>query len=224
GLPAAAIAWGSWGSGRMMGRHAEEHLTRRGILPMPADLGIAALRRAMENEDTVVTVADIDWERFVRAFAHTGDYPLLHRLPEARRILEAAAPAGATGTAEGGSPLTGRLAGLPGPERLRALVELVRTQAATVLGHAGADAVQPQRAFRETGFDSLTAIELRNRLAGATGLRLPTTVVFDYPTPAELAAHLDAQLAGGPRPGAPATAPAARPADDEPVAIVAMSC
>ncbi|MFE1793444.1 SDR family NAD(P)-dependent oxidoreductase, partial [Streptomyces sp. NPDC059525] len=224
GLPATAIAWGSWGSGRMMGRHAEEHLTRRGILPMPADLGIAALRRAMENEDTAVTVADIDWERFVRAFAHTGDYPLLHRLPEARRILEAAAPAGATGTAEGGSPLTGRLAGLPGPERLRALVELVRTQAATVLGHAVADAVQPQRAFRETGFDSLTAIELRNRLAGATGLRLPTTVVFDYPSPAELAAHLDAQLAGGPRPGAPATAPAARPADDEPVAIVAMSC
>ncbi|MFH7597386.1 SDR family NAD(P)-dependent oxidoreductase, partial [Streptomyces racemochromogenes] len=225
GLPATAIAWGSWGSGRMMGRHAEEHLTRRGILPMPADLGIAALRRAMEHDDTAVTVADIDWERFVRAFAHTGDYPLLHRLPEARRILDdAAAPAGPNGSAAGGPALAGQLAALTGPERLRTLVELVRTQAATVLGHSGADAVQPRRAFRDTGFDSLTAIELRNRLAGATGLRLPTTVVFDYPNPSELAAHLDTLLAGGPQPGTPATAPTDRPADDEPIAIVAMSC
>ncbi|MFI9629694.1 type I polyketide synthase [Streptomyces sp. NPDC052042] len=225
GLPATAIAWGSWGSGRMMGRHAEEHLTRRGILPMPADLGIAALRRAMDHDDTAVTVADIDWERFVRAFAHTGDYPLLHRLPEARRILEAAdAPAGAGPTA-GGPALAGQLAALPGPERLRALVELVRTQAATVLGHSRADAVQPQRAFRDTGFDSLTAIELRNRLVGATGLRLATTVVFDHPNPAELAAHLDARLLGSPQTGSFAAAPAARPAyDDEPIAIVAMSC
>ncbi|MEV7547054.1 SDR family NAD(P)-dependent oxidoreductase, partial [Streptomyces sp. NPDC089915] len=225
GLPATAIAWGSWGSGRMMGRHAEEHLTRRGILPMPADLGIAALRRAMEHDDTAVTVADVDWERFVRAFAHTGEYPLLHRLPEARRILDGAtAPAGPDGAAASGPGLAGQLAALPGPDRLRALVELVRTQAATVLGHSGADAVQPQRAFRDTGFDSLTAIELRNRLAAATGLRLPTTVVFDYPNPAELAAHLDTRLAGGPQPGTAATAPAARPVDDEPIAIVAMSC
>ncbi|MFJ8166594.1 type I polyketide synthase, partial [Streptomyces sp. NPDC096136] len=225
GLPATAIAWGSWGSGRMMGRHAEEHLTRRGILPMPADLGIAALRRAIEHEDAAVTVADIDWERFVRAFAPTGDYPLLHRLPEARRILDgAAAPAGPNGPAAGGPALAGQLAALPAADRLRALVELVRTQAATVLGHAGAGAVQPERAFRDTGFDSLTAIELRNRLAGATGLRLPTTVVFDYPNPAELAAHLDTLLVGSPQAAAPAAAPAARPADDEPIAIVAMSC
>ncbi|MFF2196855.1 SDR family NAD(P)-dependent oxidoreductase, partial [Streptomyces sp. NPDC058157] len=225
GLPATAIAWGSWGSGRMMGRHAEEHLTRRGILPMPADLGIAALARAMEHQDTAVTIADIDWERFVRAFAHTGDYPLLHRLPEARAILDAAtASTAANGPAAGGAGLAGQLAALAGPERLRALVELVRTQAATVLGHSGADAVPPGRAFRETGFDSLTAVELRNRLAGATGLRLPTTVVFDYPNPAELAAHLDTRLLGGPHAGPAAPAGAARPADDEPIAIVAMSC
>ncbi|MEV6124046.1 SDR family NAD(P)-dependent oxidoreductase, partial [Streptomyces sp. NPDC052077] len=229
GLPATAIAWGSWGSGRMMGRHAEEHLTRRGVLPMPADLGIAALARAMEHQDTAVTIADIDWERFVRAFAPTGDYPLLRRLPEARAILEAAtASATANGPAAAGAGLAGQLAGLAGPERLRALVELVRTQAATVLGHSGPQAVPPGRAFRETGFDSLTAVELRNRLAGATGLRLPTTVVFDYPDPAELAAHLDTQFLGGPNagphagPSAPAVA--TRPADDEPIAIVSMSC
>ncbi|MEU3409090.1 type I polyketide synthase [Streptomyces sp. NPDC006670] len=225
GLPATAIAWGSWGSGRMMGRHAEEHLTRRGILPMPADLGIAALARAMEQQDTAVTIADIDWERFVRAFAHTGHYPLLDRLPEARAILEAATtPTTANGPAAGAAGPAGQLAGLTGPERLRALVELVRTQAATVLGHSGADAVQPGRAFRETGFDSLTAVELRNRLAAATGLRLPTTVVFDYPNPAELAAHLDTQLLGGPHAGPSAPVTTTRPAEDEPIAIVSMSC
>ncbi|MFE2149381.1 type I polyketide synthase [Streptomyces lavendulae] len=228
GLPATAIAWGSWGSGRMMGDLAEQHLTRRGILPMPADLGIAALRRAMEQHDTAVTLADIDWERFVPAFAIGGDYPLLRRLPEARRILDAAATPAGAGTGAGGPALAQRLAGLSDTERLRAVVELVRTQAATVLGHSGVEAVPPRRAFRDTGFDSLTAIELRNRLAGATGMRLPTTVVFDYPNPTELAGYLHARISGSPgaaghddgHPGAPF----APPADDEPIAIVAMSC
>ncbi|MFG2232648.1 type I polyketide synthase [Streptomyces sp. NPDC048723] len=221
GLPATAIAWGSWGSGRMMGDLAEQHLTRRGILPMPADLGIAALRRAMEHHDTAVTLADINWDRFVPAFAISGDYPLLRRLPEAQRILDTA---GTPTTATAGGPaLAQLLAGLSDTEQLRAVVELVRTQAATVLGHAGADAIQPQRAFRDTGFDSLTAIELRNRLAGATGMRLPTTVVFDYPNPTELAGYLHAQISGSPQAAHSAT-PLARPGDDEPIAIVAMSC
>ncbi|MEU8774109.1 type I polyketide synthase [Streptomyces sp. NPDC048606] len=220
GLPATAIAWGSWGSGRMMGDHAEQHLTRRGILPMAADLGIAALGRAMDNDDTTVTVADIDWDRFVPAFAPTGHYPLLDRLPDARRALDAAAPTTPT-TAGGTVPA---LSHLPAPERLRAVLELVRTQAAAVLGHAGAHAIPPRRAFRETGFDSLTAIELRNRLAAATGLRLPTTVVFDHPNPTELAGHLHDRISGDPHTTPAATLPAARPADDEPIAIVAMSC
>ncbi|MFF7077670.1 type I polyketide synthase, partial [Streptomyces lavendulae] len=229
GLPATAIAWGSWGSGRMMGDLAEQHLTRRGILPMPADLGIAALRRAMEHHDTAVTLADIDWDRFVPAFAISGDYPLLRRLPEARRILDAAAtPATGAAGGAGGPALAQRLTGLSGTERLRAVVELVRTQAATVLGHSGVEAVPPRRAFRDTGFDSLTAIELRNRLAGATGMRLPTTVVFDYPNPTELAGYLHDRIAGSPGAaghddGHPGT-PLAPPADDEPIAIVAMSC
>ncbi|MBT2386775.1 SDR family NAD(P)-dependent oxidoreductase, partial [Streptomyces sp. ISL-11] len=224
GLPATAVAWGSWGSGRMMGDHAEAHLARRGILPMAADLGIQALHTALEQNDTAVTVADIDWERFVPAFAVTGTYPLLDDLPEARALLTAsAAPAAGTGDTDG--PALGRrLAGLGHAEQARAVLELVRTQAATVLGHSGADAVQPGRAFRETGFDSLTAIELRNRLAVATGMSLPTTVVFDYPNPAELAQYLHAQVTGQ-APDTPAvTGGAVRPADDEPIAIVSMSC
>ncbi|MBZ6477419.1 type I polyketide synthase, partial [Streptomyces griseocarneus] len=230
GLPATAIAWGSWGSGRMMGDAAEAHLTRRGILPMAADLGVQAMDRAIASDDIAVTVADIDWDRFVPAFAVTGDYPLLRDLPEARRLLDAAAGTASTGDAGTTGPaLAQRLAGLNEAERSRAVLELVRTQAATVLGHAGAERVQPGRAFREVGFDSLTAIELRNRLAAATGMRLPTTVVFDYPSPKDLAAFLLAQVPGQGQNAAetavPVPAPVvARPADDEPIAIVAMSC
>lgn len=222
GLPATAIAWGSWGSGRMMGDHAEQHLIRRGILPMPADLGIAALRRAIEQNDTALTLAHIDWERFVPAFAVDGDYPLLRRLPEAQQALT---PSDSTTAAAMNGPiLAQRLVGLSGPERSRAILELVRAQAAAVLGHSGADAIQPQRAFRETGFDSLTAVELRNRLSTATGMRLSTTVVFDHPTPADLADLIETQISGH-EPTTPATiALTPRATDDEPIAIVAMSC
>ncbi|NBH10301.1 type I polyketide synthase, partial [Amycolatopsis sp. SID8362] len=109
------------------------------------------------------------------------------------------------------------------PEAARErLLDLVRKHVAAVLGHASPDAVDPAKAFKDSGFDSLTAVELRNRLATATGRTLPATLVFDYPNPDALVGHLYGELAGA----APAAAPAVRPRNrvDDPVAIVAMSC
>ncbi len=102
------------------------------------------------------------------------------------------------------------------------LTGLVRSNAATVLGHTTPDAVRPDQAFNELGFDSLAAVDLRNRLNTVTGLRLPPTLVFDYPTPNALAVYLHSELIG--------VAPAPKPrvalaaSTDEPVAIVGMAC
>jgi len=131
------------------------------------------------------------------------------------------AAAGSSQSADAGS-LGARLAGLPAGDRDRLLVDVVRSHVAAVLGHGSGEAVEAGRAFSEIGFDSLTAVELRNRLQAVTGLRLPATLIFDYPSPLALAAHLAAELAGE----APAVPQMAAPVvvAGEPVAIVAMSC
>ena len=98
-------------------------------------------------------------------------------------------------SAPGGVPWSQRLRGLPRAEQDRLALDLVRSNAADVLGHATPEHVETERGFLEMGFDSLTAVELRNRLNAATGLRMSTTLIFDYPTPATLAAHLRAEAA-----------------------------
>ena len=139
----------------------------------------------------------MDWARFAAVYRAARSWPLLDELPEAR-----AAAAEACGTGAGDPGLAGRLAGLNQAGRERVVVELVRGHAAAVLGHASAEDGHPARAFRELGFDSLTAVELRDRLNAATGLALPSTVVFDYPSAVVLARHIVRPAARDHRAGA----------------------
>ncbi|MFK0294673.1 type I polyketide synthase [Streptomyces sp. NPDC090442] len=221
GLPATSLAWGPWGAHGMAARGAaHDRLRLRGLGAMLPQLALDALFQALDDDETLLTIADIQWERFAAAFTAARPSPLLSALPEAARNT-----VGTTRTATDADSPTGRLAGLPAAERRHALTETVRTHAASVLGHADRDAVVANRPFKELGCDSLTAVELANALGAATGVRLPATAVFDYPTPRALAEHLATTLF--PDTQAPDTAAPATdgiPAADEPVAIIGMAC
>ncbi|MET7609421.1 type I polyketide synthase, partial [Streptomyces avermitilis] len=223
GLPATAVAWGPWAGGGMAEADgADERLRRRGLIPMPAALAVAGLRRALDSGEATATVADVDWERFLPPFTVGRPSALLGDLPEAERILTADSTAGGPGTAAA-SPLADRLARMHETEQHALLVDLVRTHAAAVLGHNNAGEVEADRAFKDLGFDSLTAVELRNKLKAETGLALPPTLVFDHPNAQALARQLRTELTGLTIAAAP-EAPAAPAEDDDPIAIVGMAC
>ncbi|MFG1900799.1 type I polyketide synthase, partial [Micromonospora carbonacea] len=187
GLAATSVAWGPWADGGMATDDAQRELARRGLRAMsPAD-AVHALRVAVGRGRACLTVADVDWATFAPAYASARPRPLLADLPEAR---PAERPDDDALPADGGQALRDRLRALPRDEQDRHLTDLVRAEAAAVLGHPGPERVKPRRAFKELGFDSLTAVELRNRLTRATGLPLPTTLVFDHPDPAAVADHL----------------------------------
>ncbi|MGF1428947.1 type I polyketide synthase [Kitasatospora sp. LaBMicrA B282] len=224
GLAGTAVAWGPWAEVGMATRDgADAQLARRGLPAMAPEAALTALLRAVAAGEEALTVVDVDWTRFAPTFTATRPSPLLADLPEARRAL-AQGSEGAEQNTAGGSRLQQQLAPLTPAERDRHLLELVRTHAAAVLGHDGPTAVEPGRAFRELGFDSLTAVELRNRLTAETGLRLPATLVFDHPTPAVVARFLGGELLGSAAPGATDTAAAATGDPAAPIAIVSMSC
>ncbi|MFC3583885.1 SDR family NAD(P)-dependent oxidoreductase, partial [Streptantibioticus rubrisoli] len=189
GLPATSVAWGLWAGAGMAEGANEEFLRRRGLRAMAPGSAVAALRQAVGQAEPFVAVADVDWARFVPGFTAARARPLIADLPEVRDAAGAE-----TDGADSGAALRQRLAGLPDGERDRILLELVRGQVAAVLGHSSTDTVEATRAFRELGFDSLTAVELRNRLNAATGLKLPATLVFDNPTPTALVERLRAEL------------------------------
>ncbi|MET9002760.1 SDR family NAD(P)-dependent oxidoreductase [Amycolatopsis sp. NPDC004169] len=189
GLAATAIAWGPWaGSGMAADADAVRMLRGRGLPPIDPAHGVAAFRRAWEAGDPAVVVADVDWARFAPVFTAARPRPLLAELPAVRAALAEPEPA-PTG-----------FASLPAGERPKELLTLVLEQVAGVLGHTSAAAIGPERAFKELGFDSLMAVELRNRLGAGTGLSLPASLAFDHPTAADLAEELDRRF-GGPRDG-----------------------
>ncbi|MFD0417101.1 type I polyketide synthase [Streptomyces sp. NPDC127108] len=198
GRAVTSVAWGPWGGSGMAGDDAAAaHLSKRGLPVLRPESAIAALRHALDRRDPLVTVADVDWERFAPAFTVRRPSPLLDDLPEARRALDAASAdqgARASDGADAEAALRARLADATPAERERTVLKLVRTEVAAVLGHTGTEAVREDRAFKDFGFDSLTAVELRTRLNAATGLSLPSTLVFDHPTPGELALELLAEL------------------------------
>src|SRR5690606_3052372 len=140
-------------------------------------------------------------------------------LPEVKELLTAAEQPGD----DSPSALAARLADVPAQERAGIVLDLVRTQAAAVLGHAGPEAIEPHRAFRELGFDSLSAVEVRNRLSTATGVRLPATLVFDHPSASAVTDCLRAEVLGDSTDAAPLAAATAA-LDDDPIAIVGMGC
>ncbi|MFE2175206.1 SDR family NAD(P)-dependent oxidoreductase, partial [Kitasatospora sp. NPDC059462] len=193
-------------------------ISRSGMTAIETADGLALFDAALRTTEPVVVPTRWD-ARVLRESARSGALPELLRnlvpTPVRRAAASSAEQPGAS------SATARRLAGLPEPQQYELLVDLVRTEAAAILGHGRAGSIRPEQAFRELGFDSLTAVELRNRLGAATGVRLPAGLVFDYPTPAALAGFLREQLADAPRPAA-AVVTATR--GDEPIAIVAMSC
>ncbi|MFD0270371.1 type I polyketide synthase [Streptomyces sp. NPDC127106] len=193
GLPATSLAWGPWGSGDEDDSAAGDRMRRHGILAMQPERTLASLRHALDRDETTLTVVDMDWKRFTLAFTADRARPLLLELPEARRVIESAERE-TTEDLTGGVPLSRQLAGLPEVEQERLLLDLVRTAVAAVLGHADLTAVEAGRAFKELGFDSLTSVELRNRLGAVSGLKLPASLVFDHPTPAAVASYLRAGI------------------------------
>ncbi|MFE2870273.1 SDR family NAD(P)-dependent oxidoreductase [Embleya sp. NPDC059259] len=205
GLPATSLAWGLWDQASEitggLDRTDRARVARSGMLPLTATQGLALFDAAAALPHPLILPVRVDGAALRRdagAAAVPAAMRGLVRGPGRRTAQAAARP-------EPAVDLVRRLAALAEEDQRRLLVDLVCGHAGTVLALGGAGAVDPQRGFTEIGFDSLTAVELRNRLDAATDLRLPATLVFDYPTPADLADHLFEELV-------PDTAAAAVPA------------
>jgi NADP-dependent 3-hydroxy acid dehydrogenase YdfG/acyl carrier protein len=194
GRAATSMAWGLWADGGMGGRVGErelERITRAGVSAMHADEALELFDAALRTDTAALVTAVLDLHR-----VRTSGAPV----PAVLRTLVPPAPRASTAaTPESGAPLADRLAGLAPHDQRRELLALVRSQTATVLGHRSPESVLPDAGFLETGLDSLTAVDLRNRLAMMTSMQLPPTLAFDYPSPVALAEFLWSQLDPAPQ-------------------------
>ncbi|WP_378730009.1 SDR family NAD(P)-dependent oxidoreductase [Nocardia brasiliensis] len=191
GLPATSVAWGAWqGIGGMTGQLTEQdwaRLRREGFVALDAAVGMALFDAALVSGQACPVAARIDKS----VLARIGPEHLPPMLRGLVRVPRLAADRGS------GRPdkLTARLSGLSPADQRRVVVEVIRSHAAAVLGHSSPDAISADIPFQDIGFDSLAAMEFRNRLEAATGTKLATTIVFDYPTPEALAEYLRAEVA-----------------------------
>ncbi|MGH3373737.1 MAG: beta-ketoacyl synthase N-terminal-like domain-containing protein, partial [Actinoallomurus sp.] len=217
GLRASSLAWGLWADATGMTGELDEaelaRLERMGVGALSTELGLELYDHAQQLDEALLVPVLLD-QGALRVQARAGMLPALLRglvrMP-ARR------------TESAGGSLAQRLAGVPQTDWERVTLELVRSQVAAVLGHSSADAVDSDRDFKALGFDSLSAVELRNRLTQASGVRLPSTLVFDHPTPTAVASLLMAEV-GVVEEAAPPVVRSRRTKTDEPLAIVGMSC
>ncbi|MGA8112295.1 MAG: SDR family NAD(P)-dependent oxidoreductase, partial [Actinocatenispora sp.] len=219
GRLAQAVAWGAWANGAGMTAGLTdadlERMARTGLVPLAVPQGLALFDGAVRQPQPVLAAMTVN----PTALRDQGP-----ALPPLLSGLAAAATRRTAGTGGSATSLRDQLLPLSEQDRLDTLLTLVRTQAAVALGHSGPEAVAADRPFRDLGFDSLTAVELRNRLNAVTGLRLPATTLFDYPSAEVLAGQLRTQLVGDTAP-APTPEPVAAPATaDDPVVIVGMGC
>jgi acyl transferase domain-containing protein/thioesterase domain-containing protein/NADP-dependent 3-hydroxy acid dehydrogenase YdfG len=222
GLAGTSLAWGLWASAEQaaaMGlddagasRFAQLIRDRLGLRPMPPEQGLALFDASLEAGEALLVPAAFD-RAALRAQARRGALP---------SVLRELVPASASRSGQGGA-LAARLADVPESQRDALVAHLVHSEVASVLGHTSPGEVDPGTSFKDLGFDSLAAVELRNRLAGATGLELPATLVFDHPNVNALAGFLRDEVEGQ-RPAITATATATVRASDEPIAIVGMGC
>ncbi|WP_305144081.1 type I polyketide synthase, partial [Streptomyces sp. EN23] len=220
GLPAQSLAWGFWSEDGMGTRLEAADLARvhrTGIASLPTDEALELLDTAIATGEPNVAPVRLD-----TSVLRTREEELpvvltdLVRRPKSRVRAEAD---------RNTTPFRTKLVGLAESEREPYVLDLVRTQIAHVLGHAGAQDIEPRRAFTDFGFDSLTAVEFRNKVAAATGLKLPSTIVFDYPTPSAFAGFLLAEaLDEVQEDAADAAGPLHAVDADDPVVIVGMSC
>ncbi|MEU8877681.1 type I polyketide synthase [Streptomyces javensis] len=219
----------------MTGHLAETDLTRlarMGIQALSTDDGLELFDRAAESPESLLLAARLDTRALGAADTNAPVHPMLrsltHRPTHTRRRTRSASTTGRD--TDEPDALRHRLLALRPEDRRKTVLDLVRTQLSAVLGHAIPEAVAPDRAFKDLGLDSLTSVDLRNRLSAATGLRLPATLAFDHPSGTALTDHLLTEILGAestglqPTAGIPApTAPGA-PLEDDLIAIVGMAC
>ncbi|MFJ9034178.1 type I polyketide synthase, partial [Streptomyces sp. NPDC102274] len=219
GLPGLALAWGPWtqsvGMTRTLTDIDVERIARSGMPPLSVDQGVALFDAALATDVPAVAPVRLD----LPVLRTQGEIP-----PLLRGLIRTPGRRAAAQVSETAGGLAQRLSGLNGAERHEILLDLVRGQVAQVLGHADAAEVEATRQFQDLGFDSLTAVELRNGLNTVTGLRLPATMVFDYPTPSALADHMRDELLGTEAEAPAAPVAVLPPVTDDPIAIVGMAC